>query len=294
MVFLLITLLSLQAIASRTTEISPKLQVLGCFVFGLVLSAAMTSTSPARSADTEYRFDGWYFTAEQVEAAYQYQENYGERLRFALPAGECLMGKQEFVAPYRRAETVLPCGFILETTRHLKEMLSLGAAKYLFPLDADHAHLGIPTDLWNEKYKHRRPEEIFPTILRETGLVALYHTAEHLKLDAGKNGMVDKEATAWREKRNVLGFFDGRPTEILPPHPKGHGVGMPEGYESYGGFTFLASPRGELFLFSGQKVVTFDIALDASGADDSNASNHNASTKKNMVRISPSPGGKKK
>jgi hypothetical protein len=292
MVFLLITLLSLQAIASRTTESSPKLQVLRCLVFGLVLAAAMTSTSPARSADTEYRFDGWYFTAEQIEAAYHYQENYGERLRFALQAGECLMAKEEFFAAYRRAETALPCRFILEITRHLREMLSVGAAKYLFPLDADHAHLGIPTALWNETYKHRRPEEIFPAILRETSLVALYHTAEHLKLDEGKNGIVDKEAKAWREKRNVFGFFDGRPIQILLPHSQGHGVGMPEGYESYGGFTFLASPRGELFLFSGDKVVTFDIALDASAADYRDDLNPVPSNESRRVRITRSAGEK--
>ena len=60
----------------------------------------------------------------------------------------------------------------------------------------------------------------------------------------------------------MLGFFDGRAIEILPPHPAGHGVGMPLGYNSYGGFNFLANPRGELFLFLNNKVVTFDLSLD--------------------------------
>jgi hypothetical protein len=43
-------------------------------------------------------YDSWYFTAEEVEAAHQYQENYGERLRNPLPAGECLFGQNEFAA----------------------------------------------------------------------------------------------------------------------------------------------------------------------------------------------------
>jgi len=60
----------------------------------------------------------------------------------------------------------------------------------------------------------------------------------------------------------VLGYFDGRPIQILIPHPNGQGVSMPEGYYSYSGFTFLASPKGELFLSLDRKVVTFDIALD--------------------------------
>ena len=59
-----------------------------------------------------------------------------------------------------------------------------------------------------------------------------------------------------------LAFFEGRPIEILPPHPAGHGVGMPPGYNSYGGFNFLANPRDELFLFLNNKVVTFDLSLD--------------------------------
>ena len=60
----------------------------------------------------------------------------------------------------------------------------------------------------------------------------------------------------------MLGFFDGRVIEILPPHPAGYGVGMPPGYNSYGGFNFLANPRGELFLFHNNKVVPFDMSLD--------------------------------
>ena len=94
--------------------------------------------------------------------------------------------------------------------------------------------------------------------------------------------MARKAQCAW--------ILDGRPTEILPPHPKGHGLGMPEGYESYSGFTFLASPRGELFLFSGQKVVTFDIALDASGTDYRDDLNNVLSNDSRRVRITRSAG----
>jgi hypothetical protein len=46
------------------------------------------------------------------------------------------------------------------------------------------------------------------------------------------------------------------------PHPAGHGVGMPAAYNAYGGFNFLANPRGELFIFVRNKVVTFDLSLE--------------------------------
>ena len=131
-------------------RIHPNFQTLRGAICIAVLAAAIGAGSLPQPAGAEDPYDSWYFTPEQVNAAYQYQENYGERLRSPLPAKECLMGKQDFVASYRRAEVALPCRFIHETSRHLKEMLAVGAAKYLFPLDADHAHLGIPTPLARE------------------------------------------------------------------------------------------------------------------------------------------------
>lgn len=64
------------------------------------------------------------------------------------------------------------------------------------------------------------------------------------------------------EKRNVLGFFDGRRVKVLPPHPKGHGVRMPEEYNSCAGFDFLASRARVLFIFSGNQMISFDVSLE--------------------------------
>jgi hypothetical protein len=173
-----------------------------------------------------------------------------------------MFGQSEVAANYGGTQFLVPCRFIMEVTRHLKEMLAAGAAKYLFPLDADHAHLAIPNELWTTEYSKLSSEQILPALLREPQLVALYHTAEHLEIRDPKTGAVNEEARAWKEKRNVLAFFDGRPIRILPPHPAGHGVGMPGGYNSYGGFNFLANPRGELFIFHDNKVITFDVSLE--------------------------------
>ena len=75
--------------------------------------------------------------------------------------------------------------------------------------------------VWNKRYKNLPVEQVFPTILREPGLVALYHTAEHLRVTDRKSGTVNGVAKAWQKKRNVLGYFDGRPIKILAPDPKG-------------------------------------------------------------------------
>jgi len=220
--------------------------------------------SVVNSTEEDDRYSSWYFTAEEVEAAYHYQQNYGERLRAPLRAADCLFRERDFS---RGHAFTIPCRFVDEITRHLKEMLGVGAAKYLFALDADHAHLGVPIAVWNKKYQHLPPSEVLPAIMRDPGLVALYHTAEHLRITDRKSGTVNAQAKAWQEKRNVLGYFDGRPIQILIPHPNGQGVSMPEGYYSYSGFTFLASPKGELFLSLDRRVVTFDIALDGDNSE---------------------------
>jgi len=204
-------------------------------------------------------YDAWFFAAEEVETAHQY---HGERIRNPLPARQCMFGKKDTMATYRRAQLLVPCGFIMEIARHLKEMLAVGAAKYLFPLDADHAHLAVPVKLWATQYSRLPAEQVLFALMREPELVALYHTAEHLTITDPATGKVNQDAKVWKDKRNVLAFFDGRPIRVLPPHPAGHGVGMPAAYNAYGVFNFLANPRGELFIFVQNKVVTFDLSLE--------------------------------
>jgi len=219
-------------------------------------------------ANDEGRYDGWYFTAEEIRAAYSYQESYGERLRNPFRASGCVLRGGEFIARHGKAAFPVPCRFVEQVTRHLKEMVSQGAARFLFPLDANHAHLGVPMSSWKTKYQYLSADEVIPALLRDPGLVALYHTAEHLRITDRKTGAIDSEAKSWLDKRNVLGHFDGRPIEILPSQAAAQGASMPEEYYAYSGFTFLASPRGELYLSLGTKMVLFDIAFDATHADD--------------------------
>ncbi len=206
--------------------------------------------------------DPWYFTASEIETAYRYQEMFGERVQNPLKARDCLLGKKEFVASYKGNEFLAPCSFIKETIRHLKEMLERGAAKYLFALDLDHAHLALPADLWENKYSKLPREKILPALLREPALAALYHTAEHLTVVDPRTGKVNSEAKEWKQKRNVFGFYDGRPIKILTPNASGSGVGVPETYESFGGFNFAANPKGQLHVFVASKAIVFDMTFD--------------------------------
>jgi hypothetical protein len=150
--------------------------LIGAVVF--ILFSVRTS-----SADSD-----WHFTADEIETAYRYQAYFGRRLYNPLNPSVCSFGKTEFTASFRGREFVAPCRFITETTRHLKFIIEKGAARYLFPLDADHAHLAIPADRWENKYRKLSVDEVFPQILSEPALVALYHTAEHLAISDPKTG----------------------------------------------------------------------------------------------------------
>jgi len=229
-------------------------KLLGCAGIAFILGATIAAAQSSR--------ESWYFSAAEIGAAYQYQENYGGRIPNPLPAFSCMTGSFDFAAILRGARVRVPCQFVNQVTRHLKDMLDIGAARYLFPLDADHAHLAVPADVWAEKYNKLSSEQLMVALLWETKLVALYHTAEHLEPGAKVNGTDDAGVRRWRERRNVLGYFDGRPPQILPPHPEGFGVGLPDGLVSYGGFNFLASQRGELMILQDQRAIGFDISLE--------------------------------
>ena len=59
-------------------------------LIGVALTMIVVDTrGVVNSSEEDDRYSSWYFTAEEVEAAYQYQQNYGERLRAPLRAADC-------------------------------------------------------------------------------------------------------------------------------------------------------------------------------------------------------------
>ena len=203
-----------------------------------------------------------YFTTEEMKIAYQYQEQYGARLRHPLQPVDCLYGKAEFLASFQKEKFLAPCRFIHETVRHLKEILAVQAAKYLFALDASYARLVIPVELWEKKYSKMPVVKILPALLREPSLAAVYHTGQHLRMSDLKAGKDSRDAKAAIENRRVLAFFDGRPIVIPPPRSTALGTGRPAGYESAATSYFLAHRLGELLFLRDEKPIVFDISFD--------------------------------
>jgi hypothetical protein len=210
--------------------------------------------------------DPWFFTADEIARSYKYQQQFGARLRNPLKREQCLYGGNEFTASHQGREFVVPCRFITETLRQLREMLQSGAAKFLFPLDVDQAALGVPVEVWNEKYAKLPREDILPALLHEPTLVAVYHPALHLTPAVMKTNPATE---MWGLRRTVIGFYDGRQTEVLSPRSDGVLAYKPEGFHWLGGITVMAHHLGELQLINGETVVTFDMSFDDDRAAES-------------------------
>ncbi len=201
----------------------------------------------------------WFSTANEIAHAYKYQVQLGARLRNPLKPEQCSYGQKDFPASYRGRQLAVPCRFISETTRQLRGLLESGAAKYLFPMDVDHGDFAVPADLWAAKYKMLPAEEILPKLLREPQLVAVYHTAVHSYPDANHG---DSAANHLGQKRTVVGFYDGRPNQVLAKRSHMEFYFEPEGLVRLGGFTMMGHQLGELVFLAGETVVVFDISFD--------------------------------
>ena len=231
--------------------------LLNVVIFGVALLQVATPETFSHAAGA----NSWYFTAGEIEIAYRYQERFGQRLERPIKPAECNFAKHSFSASHKGKEFLAPCRFVTETKRHLKSMIEMGAARYLFPLDANHAHLAIPREIWNAKYRDVPGNRQLEEALKDPQLIALYHTAEHLTI-SDSTSRRGSESREWHEKRNVLGFFDGRPVTILPPNPDGSGQGVPERYRNVATVYFLAHHLGEMVLSVGGEAIPFDLSFD--------------------------------
>lgn len=228
----------------------------------IVIVVLLGSSVPALAMEA-----GWYFSPQEIAAAYSYQERFGGRLRHPLKPHACYHGESEFAASFQGKKFVAPCRFVTETTRHLKQMLEDGAEHYLFPLDADHAHLSIPRELWVEKYRTLSIGDGLVQLLREPKLIALYHTAEHLMIADLDSDSTSGSTHEWRAKRNVLGSFDGSRVKILPPLADGTAYDRPEHYANVGTVYFLAHRLGEIVFSAKGRAVSLDISFDEDSSD---------------------------
>lgn len=170
-----------------------------------------------------------FYSSEEMAIAYRYQYWYGPRL--TKPIKE--IGDGNYLTTVYGHKVNVPKKFVERVTEHMVQMIRAGSAKYIFRLDLGHGHMFFPKEAL-AKYKSL-PENLFlEAILNDPALGILYHASEFLAYDVDKS---PSDVREWKSKRNVVGRFDGRPIQILRPHPSGAGVGLVDDYA--GDYEFL-------------------------------------------------------
>ena len=201
-------------------------------------------------------------TTNQSEIASGYRGQFGQPLSTHLKAVDCFSGRTEFVASVHGKTFLVPCRFITETTRHLKEMSESEGGNSLSGLFADHGHLAVTSELWEQKYRKLPNDEILPVMLRDPSLVAIYHGACSLPIVERKTAGGTPKAKEWDKKRSVLGFYDGRSIENLPLLKRGAGLDQPQHYNPFTWFYISAHPFGQLAFSTKGTSMAFDISFD--------------------------------
>ena len=220
------------------------------FVGAVMILAAFAGQAFAGSDDP------WFFSADEIANSYRYQQQFGARLRNPLDPQACLQGEKDFSVNDHGHRFAAPCRFVKETVRQLRELLESGAATYLFPLDVAGADLALPTEVYASKYKNLPRGEILPALLREPLLVAVYHTAGHLKPEAGTRV----------KRRTVVGFFNGQPNQILPLDNDGRVDYDSQKLVRVSGLSIMAHFLGEITFVTKDGAVTFDLSFESDRA----------------------------
>lgn len=227
------------------------LKTLGLATGGVLCSGLEKAI--AQEAPSRYEKHGWSYTLEEMREIYE-QEYDGEKilknfLRKKNGNWVGLIGGKEFAVPQE---------FLDKTLKHLKDMLEQEAAKFIFRLDCSHGHFFIDKEIYKSKYAALDGYETARALVGDSGLGILFHNLEHLKADS-------EEAVECHKKRNVAGWYDGRPIAILPlpKDKKSTAVSAEElGHDLAPYPKFAAHKEGSFSIEVGGKEIRLDISFD--------------------------------
>jgi len=167
---------------------------------------------------------------------------------------DCFSGEAEFVATAHGRRFLAPCRFVEQTTEHLKNILKSEGTKQPVALDVDHVHLAVTAELWDEKYRNLHRDEILPVLLRDTSLVAIYHSVCHTPIADRKN--------AGTTGPTFVGFYDGRSIQQLPSRKAGSDPAHAQYYRTFAWIYTSVNKSGELVLSAKGKSGALDIFVD--------------------------------
>jgi hypothetical protein len=207
--------------------------------------------------------DGWFYTLEEITNRYDIEYNAGKRLSNSIREKN-----GNYITSCNSDDIIVPEAFIRQSLKMIQDLLEQGLARFIFRLDAFHGHLFVPEQIFMQKYKHMETQELIKVFMHEKTLGILFHNAEHLALHNPPNSdIVDVEALELVKKRNVIGWYDGRPLEVIMfagkdilADRKSATASIPEGYRNVGVITFKAVRTGEFSITHNGKEIRIDIS----------------------------------
>lgn len=245
------------------------LVLIALFVIGFygdnLLCASEESYSELLESEPSTTYpEGWFYTLNEIGELYSKEYSQGKRL-----VNHIRPKNGVYIAPYNGEYVVVPKRFISLLINNIQTMVNNGLAKYVFRLDCFHGHPFVTDEKFEKTYKSLTLLEMTEEYAQDESLGVLFHNAEHLALrNPPITGTVDLEAWGLIRKRNVIGWHNGRPMEIIDlkdveisSDKKSFTAGIPDGYRNVGSITFKATKNGEFQMKVDSKIIRLDISL---------------------------------
>ena len=230
----------------------------------VLIAALLTLASSQAIAENGH---SWYRSFEEVVQLYE--EHYNRESRLENYIHELGDGKYVADISFESREewrVMVPPSFIQHILNHLELALEKGWANYIFWPDLNHGHLFISREYWQEKYsEHTDPTDKYLTRMLEEDeakMGILYHAAEHFcRLDPANEEAI--------RTRNIVGWFDGRPIELVYPDPKtdksahirANTAGDPEGMDRKWFISVSAGKNGYFAIYPNGEEIRLDISF---------------------------------
>lgn len=218
----------------------------GALCFGLEKTLAQEGETLSR-----YKKDGWFFTSEEMKEIYNSEYN-GEKIL----QNRVFKKESGWFGVFDGKEFKVRQEFFDAILLHLKTMIEQKVTQFIFRLDAFHGHLFVPEDKYS-KFASLSPFDEARLMVSDKSIGVLYHNSEHLKPDS------DPKSVEIFSKRNVIGWCDGRPIEILPlPTGLKRTAADTPGRDLAPYLKFAANKNGEFSINADGKEIHLDFSFD--------------------------------
>lgn len=231
----------------------------------VAIENCLAGNSPAKLVSEDFR---WGYSLPELIS--RFTEIYSSEKRLQKRA-YWDSKNQVFKLPYdsnRGGDVVLPLKLVESVRNHIEAGFEMKVIDGVFFPDMGHSHFLIPIQKYQEIYDPfpvNQLAKFYETLLADSDLKVLYHTAEQLKTRDENNQVLPDERIQFRFRtRNLVGRNDGSRELLFLQNPESvantaHDL---EGHRYYGaGFNLSANQNGCFRYTRDGKDSFFDLSL---------------------------------